>query len=47
MGVLSPEKATEMWLSMWRRGVRDLGAYREAARNPDLDGECPAPGSVG
>jgi hypothetical protein len=47
MGTLSPEKATEMWLSMWRRGVRDLDAYRAAARNPDLDRECPAPGSVG
>ena len=44
MGVLSPEKATEMWLSMWRRGMRDLDAYRAAARNPALDVECPDPG---
>lgn len=47
MGTLSPEKATEMWLSMWRRGVRDLDAYRAAARNPLLDRECPTPGSAG
>ena len=47
MGTLSPEKATEMWLSMWRRGVRDLDAYRAAARNKQLDTECPAPGSAG
>ena len=47
MGTLSPEKATEMWLSMWRRGVRDLDAYRAAARNKALDTGCPAPGSAG
>ena len=47
MGVLSPEKATEMWLSMWRRGMRDLDAYRAAARNPALEVECPDPDSVG
>ena len=32
MGTLSPEDATAMWLSMWQRGVRDLDAYRVAAR---------------
>ncbi|HYJ27306.1 MAG TPA: hypothetical protein VEW73_06310 [Nocardioides sp.] len=47
MGVLSPEKATEMWLSMWRRGMRDLDAYRAAARDPALDVECPDPDSAG
>jgi hypothetical protein len=47
MGMLSPEKATEMWLSMWKRGVRDLDAYRAAARNPALDVECPGPASAG
>jgi hypothetical protein len=47
MGVLSPEKATEMWLSMWRRGMRDLDAYRAAARHPALDVECPDPDSAG
>jgi hypothetical protein len=47
MGTLSPEKATEMWLAMWRRGVRDLDAYRDAARNPVLEVQCPGAGSVG
>lgn len=47
MGMLSPEKATEMWLSMWRRGVRDLDAYRAAARNPALEVECAGADSTG
>ena len=47
MGTLSPEKATEMWLAMWRRGVRDLDAYRAAARNPVLEVQCPGAGSAG
>ncbi|MBD3924661.1 hypothetical protein IEZ26_08525 [Nocardioides cavernae] len=47
MGTLSPEKATEMWLSMWRRGVRDLDAYRAAARNPVLEVACPGSDSAG
>ena len=47
MGTLSPEKATEMWLAMWRRGVRDLDAYRAAARHPALDVECPGSDSAG
>ena len=47
MGMLSPEKATAMWLSMWRRGVRDLDAYRAAARNPALEVECPGSASAG
>jgi hypothetical protein len=47
MGTLSPEKATEMWLAMWRRGVRDLDAYRAAARNPVLDTECPGSSPAG
>lgn len=32
MGTMSPEDATAMWLSMWQQGVRDLDAYRLAAR---------------
>ena len=47
MGTLSPEKATEMWLTMWRRGVRDLDAYRAATRNPVLQLECAGRGSAG
>lgn len=47
MGTLSPEKATEMWLAMWRRGVRDLGVYRAATRNPALEVGCPVTGTAG
>jgi hypothetical protein len=46
MGTLSPQKATEMWLTMWQRGVRDLDAYRAAARDPALDLACPTSGSA-
>lgn len=39
LGELSPEDATRMWLSMWQRGVRDLDAYKAAARTAaQLDG---------
>lgn len=41
LGTLSPEKATEMWLQMWKRGVRDLDVYRSAARKPALEAGCP------
>ena len=41
MGTMSPEEATEMWLTMWRRGVRDLGAYRTATQDPALGLACP------
>jgi hypothetical protein len=47
MGTLSPEKATEMWLAMWRRGVRDLDAYRAATRSPALEADCSGPDSAG
>lgn len=47
MGMLSPEDATQMWLSMWRRGVRDLDAYRQATRNPTLTKGCPTSASSG
>ncbi len=47
LGSLSPEKATEMWLSMWQDGVRDLDAYDAVARNGrQLDG-CDGVGQVG
>ncbi len=41
LGTLSPEKATEMWLQMWKRGARDLDVYRSAARKPALEAGCP------
>jgi hypothetical protein len=44
MGMLSPEKATEMWLAMWRRGVRELDTYERAARDPSIHAGCPEPG---
>lgn len=47
LGSLSPEEATEMWLTMWRRGVRDLDAYRAAARNPALEVSCPGSDAAG
>ena len=47
LGTLSPDEATEMWLRMWRRGVRDLDAYRAAGRSPGLAVECPGADSAG
>jgi hypothetical protein len=44
LGTLSPEDATQMWLSMWQRGVQELKAYRTAARAPGLEAECPEAG---
>lgn len=41
-GSMSPEKATEMWLSMWQRGVRELRAYRVAVRDARPRGGCSA-----
>jgi hypothetical protein len=40
MGTMSPEDATAMWLSMWQRGVRDLDAYRLAARGAQESTGC-------
>ena len=46
LGQLSPEDATRMWLSMWQQGVRDLDAYKAAAREAGrLDG-CDRIGSA-
>jgi hypothetical protein len=40
MGTLSPEDATRMWLTMWKRGVQELRGYRTAARAPGMDATC-------
>jgi hypothetical protein len=40
MGTMSPEDATAMWLSMWQQGVRDLDAYRLAARGAQESTGC-------
>ena len=42
LGELSPAKATRMWLSMWKRGARDLKTYREAAREAERLAGCKA-----
>jgi hypothetical protein len=40
MGMLSPQKATQMWLTMWRQGLRELEDYRVAARAARPSGGC-------
>ena len=47
LGELSPEDATRMWLSMWQQGVRDLDAYRAAAREARQQDGCALVGSAG
>lgn len=47
MGELSPEDATRMWLSMWRRGVEDLDHYRSAARMAKSQEGCSLANSTG
>ena len=47
MGTLTPDEATQMWLSMWQEGARDIDAYESAAANAqELDG-CSSVGGVG
>jgi hypothetical protein len=38
-GKLSPTAATQMWLSMWQTGVRELQGYRDAASAAEA-GSC-------
>jgi hypothetical protein len=40
MGHLSPADATEMWLANWRRGVRELAAFRSADRAVKRSQSC-------
>jgi len=46
-GKLAPAAATQMWLSMWQRGVQQIDAYRVAAqdvqRGPACDGLAGGP----
>ena len=37
LGQITPEEATQAWLTMWQQGARDLDAYRAAARLVPLD----------
>jgi hypothetical protein len=41
-GMMSPQDATSMWLTMWQRGQRELDAYHRSARAARASGECPA-----
>lgn len=47
LGTLSPQKATDMWLSMWQQGVRELRSYRLAVRDARQQGDCGEPGTAG
>lgn len=40
MGHLSPADATREWLASWRRGVREIEAYKGAARAARHAGTC-------
>jgi hypothetical protein len=31
-GKMTPQQATELWLQSWRQGMREVKAYRAAAR---------------
>jgi hypothetical protein len=45
LGQMTPEQATEMWLSSWQRGVRDLDAYDSARDAADREDGCSQAGS--
>ena len=47
LGEITPEEATQAWLSMWPQGVRDLDAYRSAARLARSVDGCTRVGSAG
>ncbi|WP_210443328.1 hypothetical protein [Nocardioides sp. SYSU D00065] len=47
LGQLSPEDATAMWLSMWRRGDRELDVYQAAARESRAERGCSEAASTG
>lgn len=47
LGDLSPEEATQMWLSMWQSGARDLEAYRALAREAERFSGCDFVASAG
>jgi hypothetical protein len=45
LGQMTPEQATEMWLSSWQRGVRDLDVYEAAREAADREDGCSQAGS--
>jgi hypothetical protein len=42
LGELAPQRASRLWLRMWRRGQRDLADYREAVRRTRQEAGCDA-----
>ena len=44
MGMLSPSRATQMWLAMWHRGQNEINSYRVAVRvSREVSGSgCPS-----
>jgi hypothetical protein len=46
LGEITPEQATQAWLTMWQQGDRDLDAYRAAARAARPLDECTGVGSA-
>ena len=47
LGEITPEEATQAWLTMWQQGDRDLDAYRAAARLARSLDDCAGAGSAG
>lgn len=47
LGEITPEEATQAWLTMWQEGARDLDAYRAAAREARPLDDCAGVGSAG
>jgi hypothetical protein len=45
-GKLSPAAATQMWLTMWQRGVREVGEFRVAAGAVPYIGACDGTGGT-
>ena len=46
LGEITPEQATQAWLTMWQQGDRDLDAYRAAARAARPLDDCTRVGSA-
>lgn len=45
LGQITPEEATQAWLTMWQQGARDLDAYQAAARLVGPLDDCTLVGS--
>jgi hypothetical protein len=40
LGEITAQRASRLWLNKWRRGQRDLAAYREAVRTARQASSC-------